>query len=277
MRYGSQTNQIVLLPGGSAQFTPTAPGLPTAPTNVSAAPGNQQVILTWNPVLGPSTYNVKWSTTSGGPYVTLTNGVVGSFLTVTGLTNGTSYYFVVSTVQGANQSGPSAEAGTILPVPPQTETAIYALEGNALDTSGNGNNGAAYNAAYVTGKVGAQAAQFNGTSAYVQIPRCISADFSVAMWVNTTNNATGSQWWSGKGLVDGEVSGAAADWGTVVLNGRFALGIGNPDTTITSSAAITNGVWHHVVATRDNTSGAMNVYVDGVLSGSGTWADRGQD
>jgi hypothetical protein len=33
---------------------------------------------------------------------------------------------------------------------------------------------------------------------------------------------------------------------------------------------INDGAWHHVAATRNNTSGAMQVYVDGVLRGSGT-------
>jgi hypothetical protein len=33
---------------------------------------------------------------------------------------------------------------------------------------------------------------------------------------------------------------------------------------------INDGTWHHVAATRNNASGAMAVYVDGVLRGSGT-------
>jgi hypothetical protein len=35
---------------------------------------------------------------------------------------------------------------------------------------------------------------------------------------------------------------------------------------------VNDGTWHHVTATRNNTSGAMAVYVDGVLRGSGTGA-----
>jgi len=87
-----------------------------------------------------------------------------------------------------------------------------------------------------------------------------------------TAGTVGAQWWNGKGLVDGEVNGGGADWGTAIVNGKFVLGVGSTggDTTIASSVNINDDTWHHVAATRDNTSGAMAVYVDGVLRGSGT-------
>jgi hypothetical protein len=157
-------------------------------------------------------------------------------------------------------------------IPPDM-TALYAFEGNALDTSGNGYDGTPNALSYVVGKVGAQAGQFNGTSSYISIPRSITDNFTVAMWVKTTDTAgaAGAQWWSGKGLVDGEVGGGGADWGTAIVNGKFVLGVGSSsgDTTVASSVNINDGTWHHVAATRDNTSGAMAVYVDGVLRGSG--------
>lgn len=158
-------------------------------------------------------------------------------------------------------------------IPPEMK-AHYTFEGNALDTSGSGNDGTPTSVTYVTGKVGSQAAQFNGTSSYVAIPRSIQDDFTVTMWVRTTDTAgsAGAQWWSGKGLVDGEVAGGGADWGTSVVNGKFALGVGSAtgDTTIASSVNINDGAWHHLAATRNNTTGAMAVYVDGVQAGSGT-------
>lgn len=159
--------------------------------------------------------------------------------------------------------------------PPEMK-ALYAFEGNALDTSGSGNDGTPNALSYVTGKVGSQAAQFNGASSYVSIPRSIQDDFTVAMWVKTTDTAgtAGAQWWSGKGLVDGEVGGGGADWGTAIVNGKFVIGIGSSggDSTFASSVNINDDTWHHVAATRNNTSGAVAVYVDGLLRGSGTGA-----
>ena len=154
--------------------------------------------------------------------------------------------------------------------------ARYQFEGNVQDSSGSGNHGTANSVSYVAGKEGVQAAQFDGTSSYILIPRSIENDFTVAMWVRTTDTAgsAGAQWWSGKGLVDGEVAGGGADWGTAIVNGKFVIGIGSTggDTTLASSVNINDGTWHHVAATRNNTSGAVAVYVDGVLRGTGTGA-----
>ncbi len=159
-------------------------------------------------------------------------------------------------------------------VEPSDLRAHYAFEGNAQDSSGSGNHGAATALTYAMGKLGAQAAQFDGTSGHVVIPRSVTDDFTVAMWVKTTDSAgaANAQWWAGKGLVDGEVGGGGADWGTSIVNGKFVLGVGSTggDTTLASSVNINDGAWHHVVATRGNTSGAMAVYVDGVPRGSGT-------
>ena len=242
---------------------------PSAIVDLAAAGGNTQISLTWSAVSGADSYAVKRAPVSGGTYTTIANGLTQTTYTDTGLTNGVPCYYVVA---GTNSFGPAPDSNVAgaVPNPPQP-IALYTFEGNALDTSGNGNNGTAGSVSYAAGRIGAQAALFNGTSAYVQIPRSISTDFTVAMWVKTTDTGnSGTQWWQGKGLVDGEVNGAAADWGTVLLAGKFALGVGNPDTTISSSVNINDGAWHHVAATRNNTSGAMAVYIDGVPSGSGT-------
>ncbi|MBF0548116.1 MAG: S8 family serine peptidase [Candidatus Riflebacteria bacterium] len=78
--------------------------IPPAPTNVAAAAGNSQVTLSWSAVSGATGYNIYWSTSSG---VAPTNGAkiagIASPFTITGLSNGTTYYYVV-TALGANDS-----------------------------------------------------------------------------------------------------------------------------------------------------------------------------
>ena len=151
--------------------------------------------------------------------------------------------------------------------------ARYALDGDAQDSGGKAFHGTGSAMAYQTGVVGAQAGQFNGSSTYVSIPRSVTDDFTVTMWIKTTDNAAwpGAQWWNGKGLVDGEVAGGGADWGTALVDGKFVLGVGSSsgDVTLASSVNINDGLWHHLAATRSNATGAMEVYVDGVLRGSG--------
>jgi hypothetical protein len=68
--------------------------------------------------------------------------------------------------------------------------------------------------------------------------------------------------------VDGEVSGPVNDFGISLVGANAAFGVGNPDTTITTTSAINDGAWHHVTATRDATSGQMNLYLDGSLQAS---------
>ncbi len=79
-----------------------------APTGLAATAGNAQVSLTWNAVTGATSYNVKRATTSGGPYV-LAGTATGTSFTNTGLTNGTTYFFVVSAVSSSGESPNSAE------------------------------------------------------------------------------------------------------------------------------------------------------------------------
>ena len=97
--------------GNSNQASATPqPSPPPAPTGLTATPGNAQVSLSWNASTGASSYNVKRSTTSGGPYTTIATGVTSTSFTNTGLTNGTTYFFVVSAVNSAGESGNSNQA-----------------------------------------------------------------------------------------------------------------------------------------------------------------------
>jgi O-glycosyl hydrolase len=155
----------------------------------------------------------------------------------------------------------------VIPASPSTlPLAWYPLEGNAQDESGHGHAGTVSgNVTFVPGRLGAQAAQFDGTSGYIQIPRSVSNHFTIALWMKTTATGGAGQWSAGKGLVDGAVSGAAEDFGVALVGDKAAFGVGNPDTTITSVTAINDGQWHHVAATRDAVSGQMKIYVDGSL------------
>ena len=82
--------------GGSANCGATAG--PT-PTGLAAIPSNGNVGLEWTPVTGATSYNVYWSTSSGvtpSTGQTLT-GIARGYVH-RGLTNGTTYYYVVTAV-----------------------------------------------------------------------------------------------------------------------------------------------------------------------------------
>jgi fibronectin type 3 domain-containing protein len=91
--------------------TPVAPvTAPATPTGLQATGGNAQVSLSWNASTGAASYNVKRSTTNGGPYNTAVASPTATTYTDTTVTNGTTYYYVVSAVNTAGQSGNSAQA-----------------------------------------------------------------------------------------------------------------------------------------------------------------------
>ncbi len=83
--------------------------IPGTPSGLIATVGNQQVALSWNAVSGATGYHVKRSTTSGSGYAQIASPADTSY-TDTGLTNGTIYYYVVSAVNSAGESGNSGEA-----------------------------------------------------------------------------------------------------------------------------------------------------------------------
>lgn len=84
---------------------------PDAPTGVTATPGDGQVTISWSPVSGATSYNIYWSTysvinpPSSG---TLISNVTSPY-TQSGLYNGTTYYYVVTAVNGSGESAPSTE------------------------------------------------------------------------------------------------------------------------------------------------------------------------
>ncbi|HUA68264.1 MAG TPA: LamG-like jellyroll fold domain-containing protein [Candidatus Saccharimonadales bacterium] len=105
-----------------------------------------------------------------------------------------------------------------------------------------------------------------GTVAYWQFnnPSNLGADSSGQGNTLAVGNL-GGQWYQGEGLVDGNVSGTADDFGVSLLGNAAAFGVGNPDTTITSTTPINDGQWHHIAATRSAYTGQMQLYVDGTL------------
>jgi len=117
---------------------------PAAPTNVAATRGNAQATLTWTPVAGATGYNIKRATASGGPYTTVgTTGppVAGAttvIFTSMGLTNGATFFFVVSatSVNGGCESPNSEQAAVI----PSACPGVYCddFEADTVGTMANG-------------------------------------------------------------------------------------------------------------------------------------------
>ena len=113
----------------SAQASATTLTPPAVPTTLTATTtSSSQINLAWTASTGATSYNVKRAPVSGGPYTTVTNITTTSFSN-TGLSSGTTYYYVVSALNTAGESANSTQASaiTISPAP----TGLAATAGNA--------------------------------------------------------------------------------------------------------------------------------------------------
>jgi hypothetical protein len=116
---------------GDSGFVESVRQSAAGPADLSATAGNNHVVLTWNSLLGATSYNVKRSRVSGGPYTIISPAatVLGTNYVDTTAVNGMTYYYVVSAATFISAAGETAnspaEAGITLPTPPTTPVASY--------------------------------------------------------------------------------------------------------------------------------------------------------
>ncbi len=88
----------------------TSRAVPLAPTGVTATAGSDaQINVSWNPVMGATSYTVSRATTSGGPYTVLSRQS-GTTYANNGLAGGATYYYVVTATTSIGTSANSTEA-----------------------------------------------------------------------------------------------------------------------------------------------------------------------
>lgn len=92
--------------GNAITLTNQASDFPSA---VTARAANQSVDISWNAVPGVASYVVRYATNNGGPYLGVLDTTTNLTSHLAGLTNGTTYYFIVSSVQNGVEKTPSAQ------------------------------------------------------------------------------------------------------------------------------------------------------------------------
>jgi len=116
--------------------TSTTTGMPLPPVNLTVSQNTNGVILTWTASTGAASYKVYQSTKSGGSYSNIASSTITT-CTVTGLSNGTVYYFVVTALNSKGESGYSNEVSATPQLITNTFTVGSVPLGIAIDASGN--------------------------------------------------------------------------------------------------------------------------------------------
>jgi hypothetical protein len=270
--------------------TAALPPLPPVPANVIIAAGQYGVSLGWNTASNAATYNLKRSTVSGGPYTNVVVAPLNAGMDTTA-SNSTTYYYVVSSVNAARESANSAEVSVTTPppvIPPlpmlttwfKADAITNLVNGGSVsnwsDASGKGDNATQATSGkmptFVTGAInGLPVLHFNSASqTYLAFPRTVSGDFTIiCVFQSTQGLNTGTLYYQGAGLVNGEVSGVVNDFGTCLFaNGTICAGTGNPDVAVNSGTGFNNGAPHIFTFTRKRSTGIFALYVDGSLVGT---------
>jgi hypothetical protein len=95
--------------------------------NLTASGGTSKIDLTWDAVDKATSYIIKRSTTAGGPYTAIANDITGTSFTDTDVTNGTTYYYIITAIVDGRESGNSNEASATpeaSQTPPTTEAKL---------------------------------------------------------------------------------------------------------------------------------------------------------
>ena len=145
---------------------------------------------------------------------------------------------------------------------PTTANALYQFENNADDTCGT-YNGTFTTPSYTTGKFG-QAASFNGSSNYIQIPAIFSSGYSNSLsyscWFKTSVNDSNL-----RTIIEPGEANSNGNFTIFIINGKLRLSYYNLDSggSTDGSTTVSDGQWHNIVGVLNNSTGNLDYYLDG--------------
>lgn len=142
--------------------------------------------------------------------------------------------------------------------------ALYQLNGDATDVSGN-YNGTALNVTYGTGVFG-QAGVFNGSSSSIVLPTAVipADNFSISMWVNSNDVSTQNNL-----ITQYVLAGGSNGRFVFIIDGSYFQAYVESNGSGTNfNYVLSNNTWYHVTLIK---SGSWECFVNG--TSVGTWSD----
>ncbi|MBD5778353.1 family 43 glycosylhydrolase [Pelagicoccus sp. NFK12] len=220
--------------------------------------GNQ---LTWGATEGASSYNVKRSPVSGGPYTDIASGVTQTSYVDSDVEEGDVWFYIVSAQINGAESLESAEAKSSPPL-------LYASFGfdassgtSVVDSSVSGWEGAlAGDASWASGRDG-NAVQLHGGDGHVLLPEGIVSELD-EITISTWAYLDERHFWSrifdfGSGTGNYLFLTPNGGGGTV----RFAITDGSGEQVVDGSEPLPLGEWLHLAVTMKGSLAIL--YVNG--------------
>jgi fibronectin type 3 domain-containing protein len=171
------------LPPTGEKVVGAAVGTPAGLTSgIESAAGNMETSLNWVASEGAASYNVKRAGNSGGPYTTIASCAALSYVDA-GLANGTTYYYVVSALNGNGEGANSSEVSATpqpatLPSPWMDQDVGVAAEWDG-DAGDVGWPGSATRANSVYTVTGSGIDIWNSADSFHYVYRAVSGDCTI--------------------------------------------------------------------------------------------------
>jgi hypothetical protein len=233
---------------------------PAAPTGLAGTPSVGTVDLIWDSASGASSYNVKRAAESGGSY-TIIGSPLGESYSDTTVTNGETYYYVVSAV-GTGGEGPDSGELTVglLQALPFTES----FDGVGM--------------ASAIGMVDGQNGWTGGSNALVQageshggVNALSIAEDSASLDVLNGSNVVAVSFWIKP------VAGAEPEPASLSSNSTAVIWVGTNQhvmvysntTAVTLPATVVPDQWCHMEANINYAAGTWDLAIDGTNAATG--------
>ncbi|MDQ8184331.1 family 43 glycosylhydrolase [Pelagicoccus sp. SDUM812002] len=250
--YDGRPSQFWAIQSGSGIAFPLGLTVDTVET------GNE---LTWAETEGATSYNVKRSPVSSGPYIVVASGILQTSYVDTDVKEGDEWFYVVSAQVGGAESLESAEAKSDPPL-------LYASfdfdssSGTAVvDSSVNGFDGSLVGGAtWADGRDG-NAIHLDGSNGHVLLPEGIVSELT-EMTVSTWMYLDERHFWSrifdfGSGTGSYMFLTPNGGDGTV----RFAITNGSGEQVVDGTEPLPTGEWLHIAVTIEGSLAIL--YVNG--------------
>lgn len=245
--------------------TNTTPDLtaPAAPTNLTATPQSNSIMLSWT---APADRDIK-------EYVVLRNGYVHAkdLTSTTFVDNETeadsTYTYQVYAIDKSLNYGERSTAVTEMRTTNEQDKVMHlSFNATLMDSTENANHAAIYGIADYLTKDSRQVINLSGSNNYIQLPYTIANHdaLSVSTWLYYRGGSTWQRAW--------DFGNDREHYMFLTTNSgsgpRFTIKNGGSEEIVNATTRLTSNRWYHLVVTIAD--GTARLYINGKLEGENT-------